>query len=585
MRELTFSKFCIVLCASSFYFYPSKAFEQHHLHIRLVDRNIQQINAAATAASGLGNGAGEYLSLGQVAELSGRTPEEVDLLTLHLKSLGGHSITVNALRDSLSVKFNSEVNSRKLIVQGDGNNPQSSSAASNESSSASPWEQVSASTGDVPLIPNTVTTQAVSDLDSYHSAEAALRQPVLDRTLKSSIFDAADTDAVSRHALATPAIGYKSVGFELSVLVSGPLPGSTLQSGNSFFGYAVGNEMVGAVSPAQNVTAVVVPMFGSPCGPRNYSPLFYLGVSNYTSIQSIPITVFGNAKTSSLPSLNTPQQLSRRVYNVPKHRRGSGGAKGLLGAVAPLASFFDYSPFDLAIASVALDIPTSPSLIVNETAGLLFTSNDPALTYGQGSQEPPGSSCCTLEAAIDIQMITEFGFGSGATFGFAASNNSGIFNNYTFANVAYILSQMMDLTPPPDVLSLSFYYQPQTPAQQGAMQGTLEKFASMGVMVTTVGATMYTKTSANDTAPVFTACMKEAGGGSTTSGGGFGTSPGAEGGTAVPYWQREEVQNYILKHQNLSSWPLGPGGYNGSSLFNVSSKGMHEGTFYKPKWL
>ena len=42
------------------------------IHLRLVDRNIDALESAALRAAGLGEGAGEYLSHVEVAELCGR---------------------------------------------------------------------------------------------------------------------------------------------------------------------------------------------------------------------------------------------------------------------------------------------------------------------------------------------------------------------------------------------------------------------------------------------------------------------------------------------------------------------------------
>lgn len=93
-----------------------------------------------------------------------------------------------------------------------------------------------------------------------------------------------------------------------------------------------------------------------------------------------------------------------------------------------------------------------------------------------------------MHAALDIQMITQFGEGTGTTFGFASANGS---SYYKYASHAYLYDSWALLDPFPDILSISF---------AGTMDGTssrlylgsnrlmvaeasLAKLAAMGITV------------------------------------------------------------------------------------------------------
>lgn len=58
-------------------------------------------------------------------------------------------------------------------------------------------------------------------------------------------------------------------------------------------------------------------------------------------------------------------------------------------------------------------------------------------------------------AALDIQMISQYGQGSGATFGIAASTQSAYYAQLSLHDQSLQFNGMLGLTPLPDILSLS----------------------------------------------------------------------------------------------------------------------------------
>ena len=85
---------------------------------------------------------------------------------------------------------------------------------------------------------------------------------------------------------------------------------------------------------------------------------------------------------------------------------------------------------------------------------------------------PPLSHHCP--AALDIQMLTQFSQGSGASYGFAASNASSFWSNFTDAQV-YLATLAMK--PLPDV----FVWSISGGLEDAAGEATLAKMAAMGV--------------------------------------------------------------------------------------------------------
>jgi hypothetical protein len=137
-----------------------------------------------------------------------------------------------------------------------------------------------------------------------------------------------------------------------------------------------------------------------------------------SSVQE-PFRSFGRVHYASygstiLAGANTPAEW-RAIYNVPPYANSAGA--GLLvrpAGYAPQADY-NYCPYDLAAASRAFNslVPTVASV----TSAPLFPANNPAAVY---AAESGGKGA----AALDIQMIAEYGAGSGAKFGFVASSSN-----------------------------------------------------------------------------------------------------------------------------------------------------------------
>ncbi|GAX74705.1 hypothetical protein CEUSTIGMA_g2153.t1 [Chlamydomonas eustigma] len=314
----------------------------------------------------------------------------------------------------------------------------------------------------------------------------------------------------------------------------------------------------------------------------------------------------------------TPKQL-RKVYNALLQNLGT--SNGTITAVAPLGTYYDMSPFDLAIANGALlgvNLTNEDLNVLNLTSGpSVFVENDPRQCY-----KGPGTvyTGAQVEASLDIQMITQFGEGSGTAFGFAATLNSSYFQYGDYSEGERVASQnylnqlLLGLKPMPHVLSISYGGLPlasNSSLDRGnntlaAYDATLAKFAAIGVTVlaasgdagkmiqalmvvkvcppyvmrvTSVGATMEVKT-APDAKAVFCASMAAAGG-TITSGGGFGNI--SQHGSPVPSWQQAVVHKYINSHKHLPSWPLQPK-LNPSAHYNVKcskkSNGSTKGCVY-----
>lgn len=159
-----------------------------------------------------------------------------------------------------------------------------------------------------------------------------------------------------------------------------------------------------------------------------YSPLdagvtTYVGLAGVVAELQLAATIpepwrsFGALKYAymkriTMAGANTPSDL-RKLYNVPKRRLHS--AQGLLAAPALFVpcSNYDISPADLSTANDALGAPVPA--VQDVTNPPAMPANIPALVYtGAG---------CEAEAALDIQQLTQFGAGSGATYGFAAASN------------------------------------------------------------------------------------------------------------------------------------------------------------------
>ncbi|KAL4457627.1 hypothetical protein ABPG75_012492 [Micractinium tetrahymenae] len=280
--------------------------------------------------------------------------------------------------------------------------------------------------------------------------------------------------------------------------------------------------------------------------------------------------------TLSVAGRNRPQEL-RQLYSAPP--RNNGTAKGLLAGVAVCPELpYDYSPADLQAANSALGMQVPPIVeLVNKP---YFPPNSPRLCYAE-------DGVC-VEPSLDTQMITQYGQGSGASFGFAASPVDvtafwGMTNPQLFG--AYL-----GLKPLPDVLSLSWGGLGVDPADgvepvQG--EAVLAKMAAMGVTmlvssgdsgarlggdadsaagacakpiaasypaasrwVTAIGAVMQARPVPGKP-PTWAACMSTTGG-LITSGGGFGNvSLGA-----TPPWQAAVVSKYIASQKARPDWPL-----------------------------
>jgi hypothetical protein len=160
-------------------------------------------------------------------------------------------------------------------------------------------------------------------------------------------------------------------------------------------------------------------------GPRAAGVTTYVGLSNLnvdltmSSIVQQPLRNFGQVYFASyysaiLAGANTPAEW-REIYNVPD--TATDAAAGLLASPAYYvpADNFNYSPDDLATANAAFDTPVPD--VSSVTLPPVFPANNPAAVYSPvyaGQQE----------AALNIQMLTQYGAGSGAEFGFAASSNN-----------------------------------------------------------------------------------------------------------------------------------------------------------------
>jgi hypothetical protein len=159
--------------------------------------------------------------------------------------------------------------------------------------------------------------------------------------------------------------------------------------------------------------------------PRAAGVTTYVGLSNlnvdFTTSSSVQeqFRNFGQVYYASyylenLAGANTPAEW-REIYNVP--RTATDAAEGLLVAPALFVPEinYKYSPDDLATANAAFG--TAVPDVASVTFPPVFPANDPAAVY---APEIWGQA----EAALDIQVLTQYGAGSGADYGFAATSNN-----------------------------------------------------------------------------------------------------------------------------------------------------------------
>jgi hypothetical protein len=160
-----------------------------------------------------------------------------------------------------------------------------------------------------------------------------------------------------------------------------------------------------------------------------YSPLA-TDVTTYVGLKDLDVSLtlssgvqepfrnFGRVHYASydamiLAGTNTPAEW-RGIYNVPHYASNAGA--GLMASPAGFTPQADYnfSPYDLATASRAFSYSVPSIASVTNTP--LFPANNPTAVY---AAESGGKG----EAALDIQMVTEYGAGSGAKFGFVAASS------------------------------------------------------------------------------------------------------------------------------------------------------------------
>lgn len=285
---------------------------------------------------------------------------------------------------------------------------------------------------------------------------------------------------------------------------------------------------------------------------------------------------------------NHPIHVLKDWLNGSKASLNLGGAKGTIMAPGfTLGSAgYNFSPFDLASANNGLGLPTPT--VVNLTHPPDFVANNPRALYGPPNIAATDSFQLATEATLDIQMMSQYAQGSGATDGFFSPNAS--MSPAEAYNNTFLLGQleMILLSPPPDVITLS----EGGPQLASNLMTSLSKLAAQGVTViassgdsgpfmnlgsgglytatckdavlpsypaaspwvTAVGSVMQLRTSPNNSKPQLVATMSLAG--SFCSGGGFGILDSHIPSSPLPKWQKKVVLNYIANQSGHPSWPL-----------------------------
>lgn len=92
-----------------------------------------------------------------------------------------------------------------------------------------------------------------------------------------------------------------------------------------------------------------------------------------------------------------------------------------------------------------------------------------------------------MNVAIDIQMITQYGQGSGTAFGFTATRSIppviSDHSNREYLSMSFWFKMMLGLHPLPDVISISSGGTISLSVRLAAFDATMAKFAAMGITV------------------------------------------------------------------------------------------------------